>query len=170
MDQSSIIRINRPAFASSHNPHTARTRPELTNIRVLHPSQLHRDGWDIARLRGTEGAGAFRPLKPSPRRNGLQPPGTVHLEPRTLNLEPLKTLSSPSNPKNPHNSHPINHFPPKNSWHTSYAPLDTINTWIKSIEGQLRSRGNKLPPPARTVLSQPNKPHRINILAATHRE
>jgi len=32
-----------------------------------------RNGWDIARLRDPEGAGAFRPLNPSPRRNGLQP-------------------------------------------------------------------------------------------------
>ena len=46
-------------------------------------------------------------------------------------------LSSPSTPKNPTSSHSINHFPPKNSWHSSYAPLDTINIWIKSIEGQL---------------------------------
>ena len=67
-------------------------------------------------------------------------------------------MSSPSTPQNPHNSHSINHFPPKNSWHTSYAPLDTLNIWIKSIEGQLRPRGNKPPPPARTALSQPNKP------------
>jgi len=46
-------------------------------------------------------------------------------------------LSSPSTPKNPSNSHPINHFPLKNSWHSSYAPLATINIWINSIEGQL---------------------------------
>ena len=56
-------------------------------------------------------------------------------------------MSSPSTPKNPANSRPINHFTPKNSWHTSYAPVDTINIWIKSIEGQLIPRGNKLPPP-----------------------
>jgi len=46
-------------------------------------------------------------------------------------------LSSPSTPKNPHNHHSINHLPKKNSWHSSYAPLDTLNIWIKSIEGQL---------------------------------
>ncbi len=107
---------------------------------------------------------------PIPSKKRASAPGTVHLEPRTLNLEPLKTLSSPSTPKNPHNPHRTNHFPPKNSWHTSYAPLDTINIWIKSIEGQLRPCGNRPPPPARTALSQPNKPHRINILAATPRE
>jgi hypothetical protein len=43
-------------------------------------------------------------------------------------------MSSPPTPINPHNSHSINHFPPKNSWHSSYAPLDTLNIWIKSIE------------------------------------
>jgi hypothetical protein len=42
-------------------------------------------------------------------------------------------MSSPSTPKNPHNPHPINHFPQKNSWHSSYAPLDTINIWIEFI-------------------------------------
>jgi hypothetical protein len=78
-----------------------------------------------------EGAGAFslRPMKPSPRRHGLHPrafSSTDNLQPATDNL-----LSSPSTPKNPHNSHLINHFPPKNSWHSSYAPLDTINIWIK---------------------------------------
>jgi hypothetical protein len=46
-------------------------------------------------------------------------------------------MSSPSTPKNPHNSHPTNHFHQKNSWHSSYAPLATINIWIESIEGQL---------------------------------
>jgi hypothetical protein len=46
-------------------------------------------------------------------------------------------VSSPSTPKKPHNPHPTNHIPQKNSWHTSYAPLDTLNIWIKSIEGQL---------------------------------
>ena len=76
-------------------------------------------------------------------------------------------MSSPSTPKNPHNYRLINHIPKKNSWHSSYAPLDTINIWIKSIEGQLIPRGNKLPPPTCTVLSQPNKPHRINLLPAT---
>ncbi len=44
-------------------------------------------------------------------------------------------MSSPSNPKNPHNPHRTNYFPPKNSWHSSYAPLATLNIWIKSIEG-----------------------------------
>ncbi len=43
-------------------------------------------------------------------------------------------MSSPSDLQNPNNSNPINHMPPKNSWHTSYAPLDTINIWINSIE------------------------------------
>jgi len=40
-------------------------------------------------------------------------------------------LSSPSTPNNSHNQNNINHFPQKNSWHSSYAPLDTINIWIK---------------------------------------
>ena len=40
-------------------------------------------------------------------------------------------LSSPSNPKNPPNQLQLNHFPQKNSWHSSYAPLDTINIWIE---------------------------------------
>ena len=43
-------------------------------------------------------------------------------------------MSSPSTPKNPHNSYPTNHFRQKNSWHSSYAPLDTINIWIEFIE------------------------------------
>jgi hypothetical protein len=40
-------------------------------------------------------------------------------------------LSSPSTPKNPTSSHSINHFPPKNSWHSSYAPLGRIEVWIE---------------------------------------
>jgi hypothetical protein len=36
MDQSSIIRINRPAFASSHNPPNPRSRPQRT-ARSLYP-------------------------------------------------------------------------------------------------------------------------------------
>jgi hypothetical protein len=40
-------------------------------------------------------------------------------------------MSSPSTPKNLHNSHPINHFPQKNSWHSSYAPLGKIEVEIK---------------------------------------
>jgi hypothetical protein len=43
-------------------------------------------------------------------------------------------MSSPSTPKNQPNSHPVNNFHPKNSWHSSYAPLDTINIWIEFIE------------------------------------
>ena len=31
-------------------------------------------------------------------------------------------MSSPSTPNNSHNHHKINHFPQKNSWHSSYAP------------------------------------------------
>ena len=76
-------------------------------------------------------------------------------------------MSSPSTPENLSNSHPINHFHQKNSWHTSYTPLDILNIWINSIDGQLRPCGNKLPPLPRTALSQPNKPHRINVLSAT---
>ena len=59
-------------------------------------------------------------------------------------------MSSPSTPENLSNSHPINHFHQKNSWHTSYTPLDILNIWINSIDGQLRPCGNKLPPPACT--------------------
>src|SRR5664280_3669867 len=40
-------------------------------------------------------------------------------------------MSSPSTPKNPSNSRSINHFPPKNSWHSSYAPLGRIEVEIK---------------------------------------
>jgi hypothetical protein len=36
-------------------------------------------------------------------------------------------MSSPSNQNNFRNSHLINHLLKKNSWHSSYAPLDTIN-------------------------------------------
>jgi hypothetical protein len=77
-------------------------------------------------------------------------------------------VSSPSTPQNPPKPHQPNHIIHLKSWHSSYAPLATINIWIKSIEGQLIPRGNKLPPPARTALSQPNKPHRINLLPATN--
>jgi hypothetical protein len=76
-------------------------------------------------------------------------------------------VSSPSTPKNSPKPHQPNHIIHLKSWHSSYAPLATINIWIKSIEGQLPSRGNRPPPPARTVLSQLNKPHRINLLPAT---
>jgi hypothetical protein len=77
-------------------------------------------------------------------------------------------VSSPSTPQNPPKPHQPNHIIHLKSWHSSYAPLATINIWIKSIEGQLPSRGNRPPPPARTALSQLNKPHRINLLPATN--
>ena len=77
-------------------------------------------------------------------------------------------VSSPSTPQNSPKPHQPNHIIHLKSWHSSYAPLATINIWIKSIEGQLPSRGNRPPPPARTVLSQLNKPHRINLLPATN--
>jgi hypothetical protein len=64
-------------------------------------------------------------------------------------------LSSPSTLEYPPNSHPINHFPPKNSWHSSYAPLDTLNIWIKSIEGQFnRAEINSRRPLAPFFLNQ----------------
>jgi uncharacterized protein (TIGR03435 family) len=45
---------------------------------VPHPSQLHRDGWNVRRIPNrakldTEGAGAFRPLNPACHKSGLQP-------------------------------------------------------------------------------------------------
>ena len=57
-------------------------------------------------------------------------------------------VSSPSTPQNPPRPHQPNHIIHLKSWHSSYAPLATINIWIKSIEGQLPSRGNRPPPPA----------------------
>jgi hypothetical protein len=66
-------------------------------------------------------------------------------------------MSSPSAPKNPHNSHSINHFPPKNSWHSSYAPLDTLNIWIKSIEGSFDR--------AETDLRRPLEPFFLNRIS-----
>ena len=36
-------------------------------------------------------------------------------------------MSTPSNLQNPPNQHRTNYFPPKNTWHSSYAPLGTIN-------------------------------------------
>ena len=76
-------------------------------------------------------------------------------------------VSSPSTPQNSPKPHQPNHIIHLKSWHSSYAPLATINIWIKSIEGQLPSRGNRPPPPARTALSQLNNPHKINSLPAT---
>ena len=76
-------------------------------------------------------------------------------------------MSSPPTPKNPPKPHQPNNIIHLKSWHSSYAPLATIKVWINSIEGQLRSCGNKLPPPTCTALSQSNKPHRINLLPAT---
>ena len=76
-------------------------------------------------------------------------------------------MSSPSTPQNPPKPHQPNNIIHLKSWHSSYAPLATIKVWINSIEGQLRSCGNKLPPPTCTALSQSNKPHRINLLPAT---
>ena len=136
----------------------------------------------------TPTAPARRPLHPPPHRPGHhrlvrypadhRHPPLPQLPHRSLTRQsppskilsancPENRMSSPSTPENSSNSHRINHFPSKNSWHSSYAPLDTLNIWIKSIEGQLRPRGDKPPPPVRTVLSQPNKPHRINILPAS---
>jgi len=43
-------------------------------------------------------------------------------------------VSSPSTLQNPHNPRSNNHFHPKNSWHSSYAPLGTINIWIEFIQ------------------------------------
>ena len=45
-------------------------------------------------------------------------------------------VSSPSTPQNPLTTPTKPHIHLK-SWHSSYAPLATINIWIKSIEGQL---------------------------------
>jgi hypothetical protein len=82
----------------------------------------------------SEGAWGFSPTNKPRRIKGLQPRifffASHPQKPQQI------PLSSPSTPQNPHNSHSINHFHPKNSWHSSYAPLDTLNIWIKSIEGQ----------------------------------
>jgi hypothetical protein len=63
------------------------------------------------------------------RRSGGTPAFSFPQKPQQIRL------SSPSTPQNPLNQHQLNHFPNKNSWHSSYAPLATINIWIKSIEG-----------------------------------
>jgi hypothetical protein len=47
--------------------------------------------------------------------------------------KPQKILmSSPSEPKNPNNPSPINHFPPKNSWHSSFPPTRIIKSVSKN--------------------------------------
>jgi len=43
-------------------------------------------------------------------------------------------VSSPCAPEKSHNQHSINHFRHENSWHSSYAPLGTINIWIEFIQ------------------------------------
>ena len=40
-------------------------------------------------------------------------------------------MSSPSTLQNPPNPHPTNHFPPKNTWHSSYAPPRRIKVGEK---------------------------------------
>jgi hypothetical protein len=47
-------------------------------------------------------------------------------------------MSSPSTPKNPHNFCPINHFPNKNTWHSSF-PSSRI---IKSVSKTKQTRPN----------------------------
>jgi hypothetical protein len=83
----------------------------------------------------SEGAWGFSPMNKANQIKGLQPRIFFSLH------DPQKPqqirVSSPSTPQNPPNQHQLNHFPPKNSWHSSYAPLDTINIWIKSIEGSV---------------------------------
>ena len=61
--------------------------------------------------------------------------------------------------RNTHNPHSINHFPPENSWHSSYAPLDTLNIWIKSIEGSFDR--------AETDLRRPLAPLFLNRISHT---
>jgi hypothetical protein len=68
-------------------------------------------------------------------------------------------MSSPSTPKKFHNQHHINHLPPKNSWHTSYASLATINIWIKSIEGSFDR--------AEIDLRRPLEPFFLNRISRT---
>jgi hypothetical protein len=51
-------------------------------------------------------------------------------------------LSSPSTPKNPANHHPINHIPPKNSWHSSYAPSCIIEVVEKTREARRSCRAS----------------------------
>src|ERR1039458_9209695 len=49
-------------------------------------------------------------------------------------------LSRPSRPHNPPNPQPINHFPPKNSWHSSYAPRRIIKSVSKTTQTRPTSR------------------------------
>ena len=47
-------------------------------------------------------------------------------------------VSSPCAPKNPSNPHCANHFPPKNSWHTSFPPTRIIKVVINIQSPALR--------------------------------
>jgi hypothetical protein len=46
-------------------------------------------------------------------------------------------MSSPSTLQNHLNQQKTKEKKLPSKWQSSYAPLDTINIWIKSIEGQL---------------------------------
>ena len=97
---------------------------------------------------------------------GLQPLGyALALACSSLSTThyPLFFLSTPSTLQNPPNPHPTNHFPHKNTWHTSFPPTRIIKVVIKT------QRPGRVPHPRRTVSScgRPGSP--ASLLAGVER-
>ena len=74
-------------------------------------------------------------------------------------------MSSPSKPENPPNSHHINHFPPKNSWHSSYAPR-RITKAVANKQTRPTRRAFAFNVPPQTVANQRiiRNPNRMTTL------
>jgi hypothetical protein len=111
------------------------------------------------------------PLKPPPISPTKSPslPSLERLKARPIRRSKLTTLtknavaspqkpqqilvSSPSKPRNSHNSHPINHIPPKNSWHNSYARRRIIKA-VENKQTRPISRAFAFNSPPQTIANQ----------------
>jgi len=106
-------------------PYLDRVGSNKSLRRVPHSPRLCLMRWVVFCFSRPEGAWGFSPTKNAPWKQRA----LARALPRERNF-PQKPqqirMSSPSMPENPHNQHRINHFPPKNSWHSSYAPTRRI--------------------------------------------
>jgi hypothetical protein len=93
------------------------------------------------RFRSAEGRSGAR----SAERPNCRPPSRHKSPPLSFPQNPQQIrMSTPSTLQNPPNPHPINHFPPKNTWHSSYAPTRRIKVGEK--------KGGSRPAPCNTIL------------------
>ena len=80
------------------------------------------------RFRSAEGRSGAR----SAERPNCRPPSRHKSPPLSFPQNPQQIrMSTPSTLQNPPNPHPINHFPAKNTWHSSYAPPRRIKVGEK---------------------------------------